>query len=262
MDRHFVLTLGRSGSNTLRNLLNQNPQVLNFGEVLGEWNRIRQIQMKLGLFKNDHAAYLDWILYGRLVMPASNLARSAIRLARRNVGDIKRYGQLRTIGVKDFSMNLTRFGIEDYLEARPDIKVIGLIREDIIDRMISNAMLGATGIVKIGPDDTGSGPGQLTIDPGQILTDLTAIENENEILDRILKALPADRVYVLKYEDFFSSTETRQRCMREIFDFLGVAYAETAPLMRKIIRTPPAETIRNIEDCRAALRGSRFEGLL
>ena len=36
MERHVILTLGRSGSNTLCDMLNQHPEVLNFGEVLAE----------------------------------------------------------------------------------------------------------------------------------------------------------------------------------------------------------------------------------
>lgn len=51
MDRHVVLTLGRSGSNTLRDMLNQSPEVLNFGEVLGEWNTIRKIQRKAVFYR-------------------------------------------------------------------------------------------------------------------------------------------------------------------------------------------------------------------
>ncbi len=34
MNRHIILTSGRSGSNYLANTLNQHPQIVNYGEVL------------------------------------------------------------------------------------------------------------------------------------------------------------------------------------------------------------------------------------
>ena len=65
MDRHMILTLGRSGSNTLRDMLNQNPEVLNFGEVLGPWTDMRRLQKRLPLIPKDNVAYLDFILTSR-----------------------------------------------------------------------------------------------------------------------------------------------------------------------------------------------------
>ena len=34
MNRHIILTSGRSGSNYLTNTLNQHPQIVNYGEIL------------------------------------------------------------------------------------------------------------------------------------------------------------------------------------------------------------------------------------
>lgn len=37
MNKHIILTNGRSGSNYISGVLNSHPHITNYGEVLGEW---------------------------------------------------------------------------------------------------------------------------------------------------------------------------------------------------------------------------------
>ena len=43
MNRHIILTNGRSGSNNIANTLNLHAQLVNFGEVLGSWTLPRRL---------------------------------------------------------------------------------------------------------------------------------------------------------------------------------------------------------------------------
>ncbi|WP_306114917.1 MULTISPECIES: sulfotransferase [unclassified Roseovarius] len=261
MDRHVILTLGRSGSNTLCDMLNQNPAVLNFGEVLGEWNAVRKLQRRVPLTPRGDEAFLDWVLYSGAFLRMVNSVRSLRKTMSGNRAAAKPLRDIETWGIKDFSLNFTRFGLSDYLDTRPDLKVVGLLRQDVVDRMISNAMLGATGVIKTTSANSG-GRKTLRIDPGQIAALLTDIETENAELEEMLDRLPDPRKHVISYEDLFTDPDRRHETMTGVFDFLGVAPIRTEERMVKIIRTPVNEVIENFEECVAAVKGTPHEELL
>lgn len=145
--QHFILTLGRSGSNALVDMINQNPALLNYGEVLGTWTPIRKAQRRLGLLQNDDDAYLDAVLGNNRVIFAANLARTLGKLRNGRIAEIKRIRRLHSVGVKDFSLNMIRCGLNDYLYERKQVRVIGLIRANPLGRMISALRLQNTGEV-------------------------------------------------------------------------------------------------------------------
>ncbi len=261
MEHHVILTLGRSGSNTLRDMLNQSPEVLNFGEVLGEWNTIRKLQRKTFLLPRSDEAFLDWVLYSPTFLRSVNALRSLSKTMAGQRASAKRRRDLKTFGIKDFSLNFRRYGLTRYLDARPDIKVIGLVRENVVDRMISNAMLGATGVVAA-RGGSGGKTRTLHIDPDRIAALLCDIEAENADLDAMLARLPDHRKFVIRYDELFAEPESRQRIMESVFGFLGVAPVTTRERMTKIIRAPANQVIENFEDCLQAVRGTAHETLL
>ena len=127
--------------------------------------------------------------------------------------------------------------------------------------MISNAMLGATGVIKTTSAKSG-GRKTLRIDPGQIAALLTDIETENAELEEMLDRLPDPRKHIIRYEDLFTDPDPRHETMTGVFDFLGVAPIRTEERMVKIIRTPVNEVIENFEECVAAVKGTPHEELL
>lgn len=261
MRNHIVLTLGRSGSNTLCDMLNQSPEVLNYGEVLGHWTKMRKLRNRLPFLWRSDEAFLHWILTSRLLR---NLANAERNLRKRRDGkrdEVKRLSRIRTIGVKEFSLNFRRYGISERILHRPGMKVIALVRRDVVDRMVSNARLGATGVVKVGDDDD-RGRGGLTIDPTSIAGLLNAIETENAELEQIIARLPEAAKYVIQYDDLYRDQETRAAIMHEAFAFLGVAPITPRTRMRKIITQPITEVIENFDACLDAVRGTHHEALL
>ena len=261
MERHVVLTLGRSGSNTLCDMLNQSPEVLNFGEVLGEWNAIRKLQKKLPFVPREDKAFLDWVLYSDAFLRVVNIIRSTKKTLSGKGSAAKSMRGIKTFGIKDFSLNFIRFGLSDYLDNHPDLKVVGLLREDVVDRMISNAMLGATGVIKTTSAKSG-GRKTLRIDPAQISALLTDIETENADLDAMLARLPAGRKKIIRYDDLFSDQDKRHETMTEVFEFLDVSPIRTEERMVKIIRASVSDVIENFDDCVAAVQGTPHEALL
>jgi hypothetical protein len=257
--QHVILTLGRSGSNALVNLLNQHPQVLNYGEVLGDWNLIRKVQRRLGAFRGNDAAYLDFCLANPWGHRAAFAARAVQRRIKRRRRDGKRLSQVRQIGIKDFALNFQSLGIADYLEQRPGIKVIGLERGNLLDRMISNALLEASGVVEIREGQGGQAETQLRLEPQEVLDALGVIEAENTTLNQMLAGIPQERRMHILYEDFFAGPERTSVIMGEVHSFLGVASFQPELRMRKIVRGRSIDRLANREEVIEALKGTRFQ---
>lgn len=268
-NQHFILTLGRSGSNTLVDLFNQNPELLNFGEVLGDWMPIRKTQRKVGLFKNSDTDYLDAILGNSLILKAANITRNASKLKSGHFSEMKRLGKVRSVGVKEFSLNMMRLGLADFLGDRKDIKVIGLVRRNAIDRMLSATRLKHTGIVSLTEGSSSrdlsskSGPVEgLSMDPKEVLAKLEVIDAENKTLESMLSALGSERVLRIEYEDFYSTPQRTVEIACLAQEFLGVAPRFPNIRMRKITEGDPLAVLENSDEVSAAISNSRFADML
>ena len=254
---HIVLTLGRSGSNTLVDLLNQNSEILNYGEVLGGWNQIRRFHHLIAGVGDSDQRYVDRLLHNRVVAAAANLARTAGKIRKGAFGDIKALRKVRTVGFKEFSLNIRNMGLADYLLAQTDIRFIGLVRRNALERLVSMLHLGATGEV-FSRDSQRSQSVALTIDPTTIVAQLETIQREVDELDDLLACIPSARKYVVDYTDLYMGPDSAVRIAREIYDFLGVARMTPGVRMKKIIQRPMAQVIANYADCRGAVVGTRY----
>jgi hypothetical protein len=262
MDNHIILTLGRSGSTTLLDLLNQHPEILNFGEVLGDWAPIRKVQKKLPFYRGNDRAYLDAILANNRLVRTANTVRTFGKIRNRNWSDIKRLDRISTIGFKEFSLNFIKYNIYDYVKNRPHLKVIGLCRTNAVDRMISNEFLEKTGVIELKSSDKKEQTRKLCIDPATVLEKLDVIERENNDLRRMLEVLPKENLLWIQYDDLFSSPERTLQIVREAYAFLGVPDHAPQVRMRKILKRDPLSALENGEDLRKVIAASRFAGYL
>jgi hypothetical protein len=260
--RHVILTLGRSGSNTLVDMLNQNPAVLNYGEVLGDWTQIRKLQTRLGLYKHDDAAYLDALLGNPAVLRVANTFRTAGKLVAGKAAERKRLGQVRTVGFKEFSLNLERRGLQGYLSMVPDLRVIGLVRANVLERMISNAFLQETGVVSSQSKQAGTAKRALHIPPEEMIGRLETIEAENAALETQLSTLPGDRVLRLDYTDLYSGEARTRETMQQVYGFLDVPAIEPEIRMKKVVKRNPLDAIENRDEILEVMRGTRFEAFV
>ena len=242
-------------------MLNQSPELFNFGEVLGDWNVIRKLQTSLPFVPKTHEWLLDLVL-GDSSFRKGSILLSSIRqriLGRSRSAKLLR--QIRSFGVKDFSLNLQRFGVGDYLDRHPDIKVIGLQRTGIVERMLSVELLQATRIVSVKADHKAS-TRRINVDANRIVEKLSVIEREGAELDLMLGRLPPDRVRVCTYEELFGDKSRRDEIMTDLFNFLGVQPVVTELRMTKIVRAPIRDIVENYEECVRSARGTRYEVLL
>ncbi|MDF2232135.1 sulfotransferase [Albimonas sp. CAU 1670] len=258
-DRHVILTMGRTGSNTLVDILNQNPEALNYGEVLGDWSPVRKIQRRLGVWRKDEAAYLDALTTNPVVIRAALGVRDLRKRLSGAGAETKRASRLKTIGIKDFTMHFSKRGLDDYLPARPDIKVIGLTRENVLARGISGAALAATGVVSSRSANAGTAPGKVRVNAAVLVERLDFIDWETRELDRLLDMIPPERVLRLSYERCYADPEATLDTAAQVYAFLGVTPIVPKIRMSKLLSRDPLEAIENADEVREALRGTRFE---
>jgi hypothetical protein len=260
--KHIVLTLGRSGSNTLVDMLNQHPQILNYGEVLGDWNYIRKFQRRAGLFKKDDRDYLDAVLHNGNLLKLANSTRNVTKLIKRKPREIKKIGELKTIGFKEFSLNFHRYEVSDYLSTRNDIKVITLTRSNIIERMISNELLQATGVISSHTKVSQGVRRKLHLSPKDAIDKLTILEREAFQLEEMINDLDQSRVFRLDYAGLYGDVDRTVEKIRQVYKFLGVQDLIPIIRMTKIVKGDPLLVLENARKVRAAIQQTRFSDYL
>lgn len=258
MQRHFILTLGRSGSNALVEVINSHPRALNTGELLGRWTTLNQWRGRLRRWPGDDAAYLDAMTSPGLPLRAVNGLRSLQKL--KKGGARQPYGQIDTVGAKDFANFFRAPGLRSYFRDRPEVRVIGLYRRNPIARFVSSRMLAVTGTVarKAGEGE-GRARAQITLDTDTLAADLQRVTDENSFLEELLSDLPADQVFRIAYEDFFFDPDVLNRTVAQMFTFLGLDPVPVDLQARKLNTRPLSESLANHAACLAVLAGTPFE---
>ncbi len=262
MKKHIILTLGRSGSNYLANLLNKHPKITNYGEVLGEWTIPYKIYTKMRLGHISTEKYLDFVYSSRFFFYAAH-AYSAISHLRKGGKELnfEYYGDIETIGIKDFSFNFKRRGISSYLKERRDIFVINLYRENILKRFISLEKMRLSGVAKL----TGSGQGEKADHARKIKLDIPYTLSQLEKFDQrlsehqsLVQELPQELVLNICYEHVFVDQNSMSHCKQEVFDFLGVQPIAAKSEHRKILSDKLEDVIENFDEIVVALHETRF----
>jgi hypothetical protein len=250
------LTLGRSGSNTLVDILNQNAALLNYGEVLGEWTKPRKAAWLIAR-GGDDKRLVGNLLRDPLTMRAANMARSLGKMRNDKAGERKNFEAIQSVGIKEFAFNFQRFGLADWI-VEQDLSVVGMLRSDTIDRYVSNMRLTQS---KVWAVERGAKVDKvdLVVDPATALEDMRKIQQENDDLKAMLDQIPDARKYVMEYGDFFGSEQQMRADIAAATDLIGVENHDFSIRMRKIINEPITQTISNFGDLEKALAGSEFE---
>lgn len=258
-NHHFVLTHGRSGSNHLCNALNLHPEVVNYGEVLGQWTRLHLLYRGLKTFGLSWAAYMDLVYSSPTLFHLAQAYSAANHLARGKPANIKARSQVRSIGVKDFCFTLRDRSLLGYLAARGHIRLIYLHRRNLLDRYLSLRAMQATGRVKA--ERPVRDAVRLNIDVADLVAKLRIYRSEEAIASEIIGGMAADRVLHVDYERLFAPA-TRPAQFAAIWAHLGLRPVEVVSTHRKILGSRREELIVNYREVEAALRDSEFAEFL
>jgi len=237
LKKHAVLCNGRSGSTYLLGLLNSHPAILNLGEVLGEWTQFRQSLNR-----------------SRLPNPSASVILSCA------FGSAFRKRGVEALGIKEFFVNLDRFGGVGYFVAHPEISIIWLYRENSLKRLISLKLARMT--EKWSTTQESAGRIRINLDCVETIRELDVLQAERERELAILEKMSNAPQFGIKYEDYFSSRERAAEINLELQEFLGVPGQLLSSPYRKILPEGIQDTVENYREIAEALRGSRYETFL
>lgn len=259
MHRHFILTNGRSGSNYFVHLINQHDNLVNYGEVLGDWTLPGRCLRPLFGSETGAPDFLDWLYASEPAFWAAQAASYASRRMRGKRTHFRRRSATQSLGVKEFSVNLKRYRLENYLAERPDIRLIALVRANPVARLLSARLLKETGAVARTDDDSRREDRTIVLDPSTLAADLAVIEAENASV-RAAADFHGGPVFRLSYEEYFAASSQRQaEIAAALQDFLGVSPASLQSEHRRLRRRPLEDVIANYAAVRERLSGGPFE---
>ncbi|MEB3283456.1 MAG: hypothetical protein VKK42_31495 [Lyngbya sp.] len=267
MNKHFIYTGSRSGSNYLVNLLNAHPQITNYGEVLGEWTLLYKLHSKIGLGGKSTIDYLNYIYTNPLFFYAAQIYSATAHLQNRKPINLKQWKQVNTVGIKDFHMNLMGKKSDrwSFFKNDDEMLIINLYRENLLKKYVSLEMMSSTKIISsqdINPNDEKteekSKLSKLYVNLHEVLPTLErGYAMLQERMDR-LKQLPQRRVFHVRYEDLFASASSQTYYRDAIFQFLGVDPINVESNHRKLLSKKLSDTIKNYEEIYDTLKKTKF----
>ena len=261
--QHAILTNGRSGSNFLTNLLNSHPKVINYGETLGNWTLPAKLYKALTLDVEISQQYLDTILSSRTFFSVSQIYSAIARIRGGKRPNIKRWKNIQTIGVKDFSVQFQKRNMTDFFIERSHIKVINLMRENQLKRFISLSLMGETGLITATSEKAiNRNKPKITIDTTTLINTIDVYENELNDQKVIVGKLPPEQCLNLTYEKVFESSDSLLQTKLDTLDFLGLDRVEISSTHRKLNSGKLSNLVENYDEVRKILFDTIYEKYL
>lgn len=262
MKKYIILSLARSGSNNLVNLLNQHPKITNYGEVLGEWTIPYKLHQKYGLGGKTVSGYLDYIYKSSSFFYLGQIYSAYSHIRKGKPINFKTKGQVDWFGVKDFSTNFYRRNITSYLKERDDIQVISLYRANTLKRFISIEKLLNGGDVAVEKNQDSANQKKtksIHLDIEKFVQGLDECHTQLEEHHALVNELPAERVLSIRYEDMFSNHDALVATRDSIFEFLSVPPITIESGHKKILPDDLSKVVLNYDELVKKLKGTKYE---
>ena len=261
MNRHIILTNGRSGSNHLANALNLHPHITNYGEVLGDWTLPYKLHKRFGLGGSTTAGYLDFIYSSKTFFYLAQFYSAFSHLRKGKAPRFKLRHRIKTIGIKDFFIKLRERNAESCLENDKELLVINLYRENALKRYISLLFMEETGVV-VATDRGKDKPKKIRVPLENVIEMLDLYQSETTGQLALVHRLPAHRVFNLRYEDYFASDDSKAKYTEQLFTFLGVEPIPIQSSHKKILSTRLEDIVENYQELHDCLQDTEHSQYL
>jgi len=260
MNRHIILTSGRSGSNYLTNTLNQHAQIVNYGEVLASMLITYKLYEKSKKYKNWSVIdYLDYIYNSKTFFYMAQCFSAYSHLKKKKPINFKKWRKITNIGTKDFFLNYEKKNCVDFLIKNEDIAVIHLYRENRLRRYLSNVFLKKT---RIASSEKTLKVQKVKIVPTEMMASLKVLDEEIENEKKILNQLKDHRLLNIRYENYFAGGDSIFNHNQQVFEFLGVAPLSLKSQHKKILPQGMHDLVDNYDEFCACLSNTKYQKYL
>ncbi len=262
MQRHVILTRGRSGSNHLSNTLNLHPEIVNFGEVFGDWTLVYKLYRRwCGLRRTSINELLEFVYGSRVFYDLGQLYSLVEHIKKRKKVNFKPWHRVKSVGIKDFIHIAQERGALEFFTTNEDMVIIHLYRRNILRRYLSAKFVDHTGVA-LSEKGAPAKRGKLVVDREDMLERLATFAGFLEEESALLGGLPNHRVKSICFEDYFANPEATAGFHREVFEFLGVQPIEQGSRQQKMSPKHIADMVENFDEMRQWLGGTPYEQYL
>ncbi|MGR8929514.1 MAG: sulfotransferase domain-containing protein [Gammaproteobacteria bacterium] len=260
MNKHIIFTSGRSGSNYLSNTLNLSSECVNYGEVLGEWTVPHKF-VYTKLFKGENVGgYLELVYSSDIIFYLGQLYSCFSHLKAGRKVNFKWKNKVSSVGIKDFLVTMEgNDGSFQYIMDNPEIKIIYLYRENILNRYISVIYLGET---KQSVSYEGNKNHKVFIELDDFFNKMEIYESERNREEAFLEGLPDHDILRIEYEDYFKDTDSINTWNKRVFEFLGLRPISAFSQQKKIMSKSLEDNISNYDELLSAVKGTEYEKYL
>ena len=262
MNRHIILTSGRSGSNYLANTLNLHSQVVNYGEILASmiipyklYDRCKKYKL-CNYSVND---YLNFAYTSKTFFYSAQLHSTYSRFKNKKPKSFKTWKKISSLGTKDFFLNYYNKNALDFLISNEDISIIHLYRDNMLRRYMSGMFLKKTGIVS-SEKDVKIQKVHINLEEMNHYLDVLTKEIENEKI--MLDKLKNHNLISIKYEDYFKTPDSILFHNKQAFEFIGVEPIKETSSHKKILPKSWEEQIENYDEFCAYLVNTKYQQYL
>jgi len=145
------------------------------------------------------------------------------------------------------------------------VRVVHLVRHNLLDSVISNQRALRTGLYHVATDDRPPIPWapsqvdetRIRLDPSQVMRELQRLSHQRRLVRAWLAATRTPAIEV-RYETLAADPAA----FGPVLDFLGVPGGDPTALrsgLKKLRTAPKADVVENFAELTAALRGTPFE---
>lgn len=247
MTRFIIAGIRRTGTGLIRTTLNNHPQVHCIGEALNFGDRFHN---KRGQnCEGGYRQYLD-------KTPAGHVQDLLMRRKMLEAYLDQFYASIEAdaVGFKLMQTQMDRFpGVLDHLRER-DVKVIHVVRENVLKTLVSRTAKRVTGKshTTVKTKDT-----TVRLEPSSLLRHLERIERQNEVWPALCAGMPYIKT---TYEDFVSN---RSEELEKLLTFLNVEpMTDLSSHFVKGNSDNLTKIISNYDEAARILKGTRFEKFL
>jgi len=262
MNKHIILTNGRSGSNYLTHTLNLHPNLVNYGEVLGDWAIPWKLYSFWRLLGLRDTSFIQHVYTSKPFFFLAQVYSAVSHLRRGTPVNWKCYSTTSNIGIKEFFIHFeSRSGLQ-YIFSDPSIAVIYLSRSDLLRRYLSVLHMEQTKVVvDYGTTTTRK---KIHIDITDMLCALDVMQKETDDEQAWMSKIASagHRIIEIRYEDYFESDESIARHNELLFEFLGVSPITVSNKQRKILSDDFCDLVDNFDEFCQALRSSPYAAYL
>jgi len=243
-DKFIVSCAARSGSTMLCSLIRSHPQAICHGEVLAQEGP----PPLAGMYERKRRDNPEF---------GSNVRRYRDRHPQRFLYDIVFNPQgRRCVGFKfktDEAFQSRFKAIREVIAADKDIKIIHLIRRNVLDQYVSHRVVEKTGLTLLRPTDNRPNVAPFTVDVEHFIA---YVKDVNDRQQAAFDLYRDHRNLILAYEDIVAPQSS---ALDDLEVFLGIANRPLSTKLVKII-TNNSDMVLNLKEVQAALASEFAQG--